>query len=61
VSYRLKHLIDKLIIRSLFIYNEEHTKVKTPGKLIKNLPKDERELLKGAKSKDFYHRIRFDE
>jgi len=56
MSYRLKYLIDKLLMRS-FIYTEDYSKIKTPGKLIKKLTKEERKLLKTATSKDFYHRI----
>ena len=57
MSYRLKYLIDKLIMKA-FIYSENYPKsIKTPGKLIKQLTKEERKLLKGAKSEDFYHRI----
>lgn len=56
MSYRLKHLIDKLLMKA-FLYPENDPRYKNPGKIIKKLTKEERELLKGAKSKDFYHRI----
>jgi len=53
----MKSLIQKLITKAIMVYPEHHTKIKTPGKLIKGLSKEERELIKKAKSKDFYHRI----
>ena len=54
MSYRLKYLIDKLIMKA-FLYQEPDPRFKTPGKLIKMLSNEERELLKEARSKDFYH------
>ena len=59
MSYRLKYLIDKLIMKA-FVYPEIGIKYggkPTPGRVIKSLSKEERELLKKAKAKDFYHRI----
>jgi len=79
MSYRLKYLINKLIMKAFlfpendpryknpgkiikkltkaFLFPENDPRYKNPGKIIKKLTKEERELLKGAKSKDFYHRI----
>jgi len=56
-TLEMKSLIQKLITKAIMVYPEHHTKIKTPGKLIKGLSKEERELIKKAKSKDFYHRI----
>ena len=55
MSYRLKSLISNLIIKAIVSDND-----RKPGKLIKGLPKKDRELLKTAKSSDFYHRIKYE-
>jgi len=47
MSYRLKYLINKLIMKA-FLFPENDPRYKNPGKIIKKLT---------TKSKDFYHRI----
>ena len=57
---RLSDLIDKLIWKSFIhpvVYSIK-SKVGKPGEIIERLSKEDRELLKEAKAKDFYHRIK---
>jgi hypothetical protein len=49
----LKEVIDKLLMMS-FLGSFQ----RKPGELIKHLSKEDREILKTAKSKDFWHRIK---
>lgn len=49
----LKEIIDKLLMSAFFI-----SYPRKPGELVKHLSKEEREILKTAKTKDFYHRIK---
>lgn len=50
---RLKEVIDKLLMSAFF-----SSYPRKPGELLKHLSKEEIEILKTAKSKDFYHRIK---
>ena len=57
--YRLKYLIAKLITKAIMVYPEHYFKQKkTPGKLINQLTKEDRKLIKTAKSSDFNNRIK---
>ena len=49
----LKEVIDKLLMMS-FLGSFQ----RKPGELVKHLSKEDREILKTAKSKDFWHRIK---